>query len=81
MLDRLTRDRRRAARAARDRRYRQRVKACKAVYRIEGDAELLDTLVKLHWIGEEELTDKRAVERAIGAMLKSVRRDRPARGS
>jgi hypothetical protein len=71
VLDRLTRNRRRAAelRRLRDQRHRARVKACRACYTIEADGEVLDLLVRARWISEEALTDKAAVERAIGEML------------
>jgi hypothetical protein len=69
MLDADRQRRRRAARAERDRRYRSRLRACRACYVIEADAELLDLLVRLGWIGEAELLDRKAVEAAISAML------------
>jgi hypothetical protein len=70
MLDRLDSRRRLAElKAARDARRRQRLKSGKACYTIEADGELLDLLVRLHWISEAELLDKRAVERALGEML------------
>jgi hypothetical protein len=40
-----------------------------AVYSIEADAEVLYLLVKLHWIAEEELINKKAVEAALSEMV------------
>ena len=60
-----------ALKAARGRRYRQRVRACSACYTVEIGGEVLDLLVRLHWIGEEQLVDKRAVEAALGEMLRA----------
>jgi hypothetical protein len=69
MLDADRQRRRQEARKARDRRYRLRRDACRACYVIEADGELLDLLVRLGWIGEAELLDKKAVERALSEML------------
>jgi hypothetical protein len=42
----------------------------RACYLIEGDGALLDLLLRLHWIDDErQLSDRRAVEAAISAML------------
>ncbi len=56
-------------RRARSRRHRERLRAGKACYVIEGDGALLDLLVWAHWIAEEALTDRKAVEAALTAML------------
>lgn len=69
MLDDARQRRRQDARRARDRRHRQRLKSGRACYTIEGDGALLDLPLRLHWISEGELLDRRAVERALGEML------------
>lgn len=55
--------------ASRSARYRQRLKSGRAVYRIELGGEVLDMAIRLHWLSEAEVLDRRAVERALGEML------------
>ena len=69
MLDRPDHNRRAEQRRARERRLRARRKAGRACYMIEADAEVLYLLVKLHWLSERELLDKRAVEAALSEMV------------
>ena len=58
----------------RDQRHRQRLKAGKAVALVEYDGAVLDLLLRTGWAAEAELTDARAVGRAIGAMVADASR-------
>jgi hypothetical protein len=62
-------NRRQATRRARDRRYRERVRSCRAVALVEYDASVLDLLLRTGWASEAELGDARAVGEALGRML------------
>jgi hypothetical protein len=57
------------ARRARDRRYRQRLRANRIVVQVEIDCAITDMLIKLGWIAEVQLVDKRAIGAAIGSLL------------
>jgi hypothetical protein len=53
----------------RDQRHRARLRAGRIVVAVELDAEIADMLVRLHWIDERLLTDRKAVAAAIAALL------------
>jgi hypothetical protein len=59
----------RAPAASRSARHRQRLKSGRACYVIEAGAEVLDMLVRLGWIEERELVDKKVVAAALATML------------
>jgi hypothetical protein len=67
MLDRT--DRRIEARRRRDERYRKRLCDNRAVVQIELGCEIVDMLVRLQWINERYLGDKRAIADAIERLL------------
>lgn len=68
------RDRERARRAAASRRWRQRVRAGKAVYPVEGDAEITDMLVRTRWLADREVHGRTEVGQAIARLLKDMAR-------
>ena len=58
----------------RHRRFRARRRAGKAVASVEFDAAVLNFLVKLKWLLEAEASDRGAVGRAIGALIRDAAR-------
>jgi len=50
-------------------RFRQRQKRGVAIAPIEFDGQVIDWLIRLHWLDEGEACDRAAVGKAIGAML------------
>jgi hypothetical protein len=55
--------------AARQARYRRRQRAGRLALTIEIDAELLDWLVRLHWLPAREVHSRREIVAAVEAML------------
>jgi hypothetical protein len=62
----------RELKAARARRYRQRVGRSVACVQVEIDGELLSLLIRLHWLKESEASNAVSVGRALTEMLKSI---------
>jgi hypothetical protein len=58
----------------RHRRFRQHRRDGRACYTVELGGEELDFLVRLQWLQEAEAGDRRAVGRAIGAMVSDAAR-------
>jgi hypothetical protein len=56
-------------RASAQRRYRQRQRDGRAVYRVEVDGEVVALLIRTRWLAEADAGDKQAVGRAISAMI------------
>jgi hypothetical protein len=58
----------------RHKRFRRRRKAGKACYTVELGCEELEFLLRNLWITEAEICDRKAVGRAIGAMISDAAR-------
>ena len=71
MLERPAVDRRRRA-TYRQRRYRARQRSGVVTAIVELDGEVLDLLVRLQWLQESAVADRRAIGKAISAMLRDT---------
>jgi hypothetical protein len=69
MLERPPAARRRELKAARDRRLRERQRACKVCVSVEVGEELLGLILRLGWLHEHDAADRGAIGRALTAML------------
>jgi hypothetical protein len=56
---------RRANAATKQRRYRDRVRQCRASYRVDIDDRILSMLIRRRYIDEAEVADARAVSEAL----------------
>jgi hypothetical protein len=59
----------RAANAARQSAWRSRQRVGVACYTVTIDAAIIDMLVRLHWLADDQATDRRAVGEAITHLL------------
>jgi hypothetical protein len=55
-------------------RHRQRARDGRACYSVELGGEELSFLIRTQWLAEGEASDRRAVGRAIGALLRASAR-------
>jgi cytochrome P450 len=58
-----------ARRAANQRRYRARVRQCRASYRVDIDGQILSMLIRRRYIDEREADDARIVGEALTHLL------------
>jgi hypothetical protein len=68
---------RRAANAAKQKRYRERVRHCRASYHIDADDRVLSMLIRRRYIDEAEAADAGAVGEAITLLLADLAANDP----